>query len=455
MELTFENVQVIGAGTEPCAIHTPANVIQVIFAGAGGQIYATNAPTPYGIFENAVFSSPFKICNDVNVEYLKLKFVHSSLFAVWKNATETGEVVPYEPNVVHTVRHRFAQWAIRQNFSKYLIDGSLEFAYDDQITRLSISFENPGYIISHEESSALAPGTVLILFFRAGNSERYIMGKYYVDKNDMSVGESSTSLECRNTIGKLLKDQTFDTDNVYPIQNLHTLAEDIFTKASVTDYWISDTDLMRGMQFPQDMTLLDGFKELIQTALFWKIQEDMTGRIGFGDKVDTRFGTPGTYSFERNKDIFSRSVSRDDQDTYARVCVHNDDYSIAEYRDVDFQFALGRKKTLHVNVAKETLLADAQTYATDLASMMGKMGVIETFEGPFRPYLRPGDNAKIIGQTTRLLGMITSIRHKFGKSGFTTEFTVDSGSKANRTRVSDYINIITGTKTGGQATRLY
>jgi len=455
MQLTFAHVQTIGAGYQPCAIHTPENIVQVVFVGGDGQIYVTNAPTPLGNFESRTFETPFKICKDVDVEYLKLKFAHSSLYAVWKNDAEDGETVPYQPGVDHDFRHRFAVWSIRQDLSKYLIDGSLEFSLDDQVVSTSMSFENPSYILSHEESTILSPGTSLRLFFRAGDSEYYLLGRYYVDKNDMSVGDGTTSVDCRNTIGKLLKDQTFNADNVYTLRNLKLLAEDILLKSSAPSYWVGETILNRGMEFPPDMSLLDGFVELIQTTLSWKLQEDLTGMICFGDKNDVHFGVAGTYEFYRNQDIWSRGVSRDDQDVYAKLCVHDDTYSIAEYRDIEFQFILGAKKTMHVSVARETLLADAQTYADDLAVLMAGMGVIETFSGPFRPHLRTGDNAKIIGPTTRLLGMITSVRHQFGKSGFSTEFTVDSGMMANKTRVSDYINKITGQQAGGQATRLY
>jgi len=456
MQLTFEAPQIVGAGSNPQAIHSADNFVQIIYVGTGGSIYAREAPTPMGGWANRTFSAEHKICKDIDVEYMELKHIASSIFVVWKNAADEGEVVPYVPNTVHTLRHRFAVWSVRQDFTKFLVDGSLEFSMDDPITRLSLSFENPGYYMSHEEETALTPGTSISLYFRAGDSSRYVMGKHFIDKNDMGVTDATTSVECRNAIGKLLGDQRFDQDNTYPLQNLQTLATDIFEKASVKDYWVGTTALQRGMQFPPDMSILDGIKELLQTNLSWILQENLAGQIGFGEKGDVRFGVPSTYAFERGTDIFSRSVARDDQDAYARVCVHNETYSVAEYREIDFQFVMGSKKTLHVNVARETTSEDAAMYADQLAVLLGSTGIIETFTGPFRPYLLVGDTAKILGlRSPKVLGLITTITHKFGKSGFTTDFVVDSGMVANRTKVSDYINKITGAQTGGQATRLY
>lgn len=457
MELTFEFSQEIGAGSQPAAIHTAENTVQVMYVGDNGSIYATEASTPMGEWNAREFNTPYMICDDVDCLYMKLKYVASSIFVVWKNATVDGEVVPYVKNTVHSVRHRFAVWSVLQDFSKYLIDGTIEFSLEDPVSTISLSFENPKYVMSHEDSTALTPGSSILLFFRSGDSARYSMGRYYIDKNSMGVLDAETSVDGRNGIGKFLKDQTFDENHTFTLRNLKTLGENILDSAGVKSYEVGTTTANRGMEFPPDMNFLDGIKEILKTTSTWKLLEDLSGKILFGSKTDdTIFVQPETYSFERDTDIFSRSVDRDDQDAYARVCVHNDDYSIAVYRNVNFRFVMGAKKTLHVAMIKGSDLADATEYADTLAGLLKNIGTIETFVGPIRPYLLVGDNAKIIGPSTRTLGLITTVRHRFGRSGFTTEFVVDSGARANKTKISDYINKITGgNKSSGQATRLY
>jgi hypothetical protein len=83
--------------------------------------------------------------------------------------------------------------------------------------------------------------------------------------------------------------------------------------------------------------------------------------------------------------------------------------------------------------------------------------VIETFVGPFRPHVLPGDYAEIVSKTgKKLLGVITTVVHHFGRQGFTTELTVDSGGRVNRPNVSEYIRKITGGKElSGNVKRLY
>ena len=64
----------------------------------------------------------------------------------------------------------------------------------------------------------------------------------------------------------------------------------------------------------------------------------------------------------------------------------------------------------------------------------------ETFSGPLRPQLLVGDVASVYyGDDTEStgLGIITEVRHSFGKRGFSTEFTLDSGGSA--TDASGYI----------------
>ena len=104
--------------------------------------------------------------------------------------------------------------------------------------------------------------------------------------------------------------------------------------------------------------------------------------------------------------------------------------------------------------AEGTSLADVEKYAKQIAESLQYVGKIESFTGPFRPQLILGDEAVIIdsdGSTS--LGLITEITHRFGKEGFYTDFTVDSGGKLGKGRLSDYISRITKDRTS--SSRVY
>ena len=167
------------------------------------------------------FTPAYMICDDVDVEYMKLKYIASSLFVVWKNDAEEVKLFHMKKVLFMTYGIALPVWDVRKILSNFfLIDGSIDLENDDPIVRTSFSFENPNYVMSHEDNTTLIPGTVMTLFFQSGDSAKYIMGRYYIDTNDMSVGEATTSVEARNAIGKFLKDQTFNQDNLFQLQNM-------------------------------------------------------------------------------------------------------------------------------------------------------------------------------------------------------------------------------------------
>lgn len=166
----------------------------------------------------------------------------------------------------------------------------------------------------------------------------------------------------------------------------------------------------------------------------------------------------GYYSFNRGPDLFSREVSRDDREVYSRVCVHDRDFAVAVYEAVAFQdgWNLPSRKTLYVEVPEGTSQAEAEAMAEHLANRLANVGIIESFSGPFRPHLQPGDAAEITepGKMARTLGTITQVSLKFGRSGYTTDFTVDSGGVLRKPSLKDLIQTIGGKKSTGSAKRL-
>lgn len=452
MQLAFEHSQQLGPGSQPAVIHTPENIVQVLYVGDGGRIYAIDASTPFGEWESREFNPAYLICTDIAVQFMKLKYVSAaSIFVVWKNATEQGES--------GTVRHRLAVWAMRQNLSDYLVQGDIEMRLDNPIVDIAIEFENPGQLVSDENDTILTPGTSLTLFFRTGNSARYIMGRYFADRNRMGATDATTTVEGRNSIGKFLRDQSFDEDNVYPRTNFGENLQAMLESFGVDNYWIGPATAEVGMEFPPNMKGLEGILEYLKTVRNWQIKEDLTGQIGIGNRSDNRFTQPSTYTFYRDTDVFTRDVDREDTEIYSKICVHNENFSLRVYRNVDFRFTMPKKKTLYVPVPENTTQSDAEEYADELAGLLSQVGVVEMFIGPFRPHIVPGDQARILASNgNKLLGIITTVRHMFGKNGqgYATEFVVDSGGRIGKPQIRDYIEKISGRQVvSGQVKRLY
>jgi len=191
---------------------------------------------------------------------------------------------------------------------------------------------------------------------------------------------------------------------------------------------------------------LSGINGVLTTVRDWQIREEITdGKVVVAERTDAAFTQPGTYTFYRNRDVFSRSVIKDDGQTYGRVCVHTSDFAVKVYRSVSS--SLGwlppAQKTLYQQAPDGTTPMAAAALATEIAEQLSNSGEVEEFVGPIRPQLMPGDQAEIIDDDgPRLVGVITTVTHDFGLDGFYTSFTVDSGGKINKPQLSDYLRQI-------------
>lgn len=430
MELEWEYQQEIGSGTQPVAYHSPGQVCQVLYINPNdnSRIYIRTTPTPFGEWHDRVFSAPALGARDVNVEHLKMRWAPATdLYAMWKSGN----------------RHRLSIFALYRIVTDYLVDGTLSLSQDSPVVTLGLTLENPAWRISSEEESIASPGARIVLEFTAGSSEPYLMGTYYVDRNDMAVLDPHVKLSARNITGKLLKEQTFDNKNKYARQNFSNLLKAVLDEAAVPAYEVEHNSEIRGMNFPPNKTYYDGLLELLAFVPNWQITETLDGIVVVGSPEYAHMPQPGTHEFSRDEDCWSRSVTRDDREVYARVCAHTEDFSVTAYSEIQFigDWNLPEYKTLFAQVADGTSQEEAQIYADALAEKLGAVGVVETFAGSFKPHLMPGDEARIIDRWDDriLIGVVTEIRHHFGRSGYTTEFTVDSGGALGKGRISGLV----------------
>ena len=298
------------------------------------------------------------------------------------------------------------------------------------------------------------PQSYIELSFTAGDSDPYPMGRFFIDRTQFAVGRETVSIQGRNSIGKYLKDQSFDERNYYPEAALKTQFERALLAAGITNYHVAVNNTPVGMEFPPNMDMLTGIQELLKLTPGWIIREDVGGKVVVGPRNDANFTQPSKYTFYRNRDIFSRESIRDDNDAYGRVCCHTADYSVRVYRPVPS--ALGwlppAQKTFYVPVPDGTRSAEAASLAVELAEQMANSGEVETFVGPYRPHLIPGDQAEIIdADGPNLLGVITTVEHSWSKGGqgFITGITVDSGGKIGKPQLREFIDALAARQRSG------
>jgi hypothetical protein len=201
-----------------------------------------------------------------------------------------------------------------------------------------------------------------------------------------------------------------------------------------------------GMEFAPNKEMLEGIEEVVQYIENWQIREEVSGRVVIADKTSAEFTQPSRYTFQRDRDIFSRDVSADDRSVYARVCVHTSDFSVKVYRPVNTNLGWNApaNKTLYQMVPDGTTSYEAAGIAVKLAESMANSGAIETFVCAFRPQIIPGDEAEILeeDESATMLGIITQVKHSFGTGGFFTEIVVDSGGRIGKPRLKEIIGTL-------------
>ena len=291
------------------------------------------------------------------------------------------------------------------------------------------------------------PQSTIKLEFSAGDSASYPMGIFYADKSVYKVGSAGTKIDGRNSIGKYLKDQSFDERCNYPSQAVSTMLESMLSGAGLTKYYVQPNLTQMGMDFAPNKNILDGIEEILQYLPSWQMREEVDGTVVIGERTDSHFTQPSRYTFQRDRDIFSREVVTDDRAIYGRVCVHTEDFTVRVYRPVtsDLGWTPPAQKTLYQQVPEGTTSMEAATIANSLAASMANSGKIETFVCAFRPQIIPGDEAEILeaDASKTMLGVITQVGHSFGVQGFYTEIVVDSGGRVGKPRFKDIVSAFT------------
>lgn len=453
MQLNFEYMKTVGSGVYPAAVHMKNNSVILLAVDETGMLfYQTAAPGAGDVdWGNLTFGKALRAAKDINVRKMRIKNVpRLGIYGVWlANGSDFD-------------RHRFAIYEEELEISRYLSDGEMRMSYDSMISDFSLTLQNPKGLLSQEDRSRIAPGIVMKFYLQVNGSEEYPMGTFYVDRVDVKIGAETIKVEGRNISGKLLKDQSFGSSNTFGKNAFAYTLEEVLQSAGIENYDVQQPDNPEtawqvGIEYPKEMAIIDGLHELIMMSRNWIICETLDGQIVAGSTVTyPAVQINSKYTFNRGTDLFSRGLVRDDSEVYGEVCVHTEDFSVEEYVEVEpnSDWVVASKKTLFVTVADNTPQQEAIEMAEDIAERIASSGTVESFSGPFRPQLLPGDEAEIIGASTRLLGLITSVRHSFGINGYQTIFEVDSGGRKGQPRMRDYIQKLTGQTKSGTVKRL-
>lgn len=427
MNLTFEYLLDAGAGLSPQVIHTSDNLLRFIYLTADGTVEGNTADPVLGLYGDLTHEGLGRISPDETVSRPSIKKVaHYGAYGFW---SAEGD-------------HRFVMYMLPTNITNSFIDGSIQYGVGSEVSQMSCTLLNIKGAMLNRYRAFVTPGTKMELYFSLGNSGEITLGIFYIDRASVSYPEEKVSVSARNAIGKLLKEQTFNEDNTFAQNTLQLNLRDILRLAEVEDFFVGESTKPWKLRFEPDVTMLDGIKQVISLLDSWKVDETANGVIGVAAVTDARFDQPAVYTFERDKSCWNYSVEYDDSEAVSRVCVVCKEPENKVYATVPRNkwWIQPSHRTIYVTAADGATLAELTAMANELAESIAISGRQESFAGIFTPQLTIGDEVRIMhGAKTETIGTVTDVTHSFGRGGFYTAFTVDSGGRKGKARLSDLI----------------
>lgn len=326
--------------------------------------------------------------------------------------------------------------------SQLISSGNLGLSNSNSVVQLKANLMNIKEELFTNEATVFQPGARVIFKVLAGEETPMDMCTTYLDSVDYDPRSETVPISGRNTIGFKLMQSTFDEDlerKALP----HIMAQEICSMANVPKLVVQATDEEREFSFRADQTLMSGLEQICSLYPGWKVIELPNGALvmGYQSFVNGYQGN-GYYTFEKGS-VFKRKTKRSSDAAYTKVRITGKGASGEDLEPVVVpvsnykQWALPPNKTYHETAPDGFIQAELQAYAETVAESIQYVGVGEDFTGSFQPQLSIGDIAAIDNGdgTSTALGIITSIKHSFGKSGYITDFSTDSGGVMMEPRV--------------------
>lgn len=346
----------------------------------------------------------------------------------------------------------YLRYLYAMDCSDIISSGSVGYSNNNPIVQLKVNLMNSNDVFFRDEATVFQPGGKVTFKVSTGEDIPYDMCVAFLDSTDYGIGAQTIPISGRNNIGFKLMESTFD-DVTSITGEQHKVVEKIFEIAGITDYAIESGTDERTHEFRHNQTLMSGVEQLMEFYHGWKMVELPSGKVVVGYNSFIKNYMPNGYYVFDVGSTFKRKTKRSSDGAYTKVMVTGKDINDNELNPVILpvnnyaMWRLPQNKTYHKEAPAGLTQEELQDYAQNLADLLQFVGVGEDFTCSLQPQLMIGDVAAINNGdgTTTTLGIVTSVKHNFGKSGFTTEFSTDSGGILMETRSSNG-DVITITK---------
>ena len=163
MQLTFEYTQTVGTGRSPQAIHSKDNLLRIIYLAGDNTVHGLYVDPVLGLYDSLAFEEQGRISPDDNVSFPSIKRVaHYGAFGFW---SAEGD-------------HRFVVYNMPTDISRALVDGSVQYSMNSEVSSLSCSLTNIRGELLNRYRALVTPGTKLEVYFSIGSTDEVPLGVY-------------------------------------------------------------------------------------------------------------------------------------------------------------------------------------------------------------------------------------------------------------------------------------
>ena len=406
-------------------LHYYDETAQTIYldGGSTGSGFATNtAEVIEGHWRDTEFGDEIIISPDFHAD---LGMDHPSTGLVYGSTISGGSVY-------------FWRYLYAMELSSITKSGTLNMDIDNPVTQANVTLMNVENEQLESDAGLYLPGSKLRLGMFIGNSTRIPLATLRVDDISYSVISDTVTLSARNSLGFLLKEQTMGEETAWS-GCTSDIVEGILQYAGIARFIVQLSEDAPGFTFEPDDTVMDALTKICEYYNPWTVVELPNGTVLVGYPGWINNWQPTGYSQFSVSEMWKRQTKRVADGAYTAVRATGKTSGGEELEPVTVPvsnwayWALPVHKIYHIQATDGLSQAGLQAYAEAVAEELQYVGIDENFTVPMRPQLLTGDVCQVYreGEPEAVsLGLVTSITHHFGQSGYYTEFCVDSGGKA-------------------------
>lgn len=335
----------------------------------------------------------------------------------------------------------------------FIKNGILTVRYEDYSYNLSLTMLRAVKVALPD--APFMPESVITIAIAFGNTNNPVtICRTYIDEINDDEDSETFTVTATGAISHYLKaSQCGEMTRLTGLS--HEVLTAIMDHAGVKTYEFREGTYLWTYTFKMDDTCYTSVEEVCKQfprggeqrdQPGFGIMETPTGNVFVGYWRHKQEILPwGAYAFSDGRDVFTKSTRISNDSCYSKIIATGKDVAGLDLEPIVIDVTNFRgvtappNKIFFAEFNGSTNQENLQDWATVVLSELSNAGVTKEFTGPIRPQLTVGDVAVITDDPDNWVMpnvptedfinsayAITSITHRFGEDGFSTDFSADS-----------------------------